>query len=80
MQNNGVARTFKYLCTSKGDYSIKQCFSTITLLFEMGTSLKGNNLSISRHVMMMLHFLNDITNDAYVSEIMQKCAHVGETN
>ena len=30
--------------TSKGDYCIKQCFSTITSLFNMGTALKGKNL------------------------------------
>ena len=39
MNNNGVARTFQQLCTSKGDFSIKQCFSTNTSLFVMGTSL-----------------------------------------
>ena len=30
--------------TLKGDYCIKQWFSTIMSLFEMGTSLKGKNL------------------------------------
>ena len=30
--------------TSKGDYWIKQCFSSIAFLFKMGTSLKGKNL------------------------------------
>ena len=41
---NGVARTLKKLRTSKGDYCIKQWFSTITFLFKLGTSLKGKNL------------------------------------
>ena len=40
----GVARTLKKLCTSKGDYWIKQWFSSIAPLFKMGTSLKGKNL------------------------------------
>ena len=44
ISKSGVARTFKKLGTSKGDHSIKQCFSTITSLFEIGTSLKGKNL------------------------------------
>ena len=38
--NNDVARTFKKLRTSKGGHSIKQCFSTITSLFEMELLLK----------------------------------------
>ena len=42
--NNGVARTLKKLRTPKGDYCIKQCFSTITSLFKLGISLKGKNL------------------------------------
>ena len=42
--HNGVARPLKKLRTSMGDYCIKQLFSTITSLFEMGTSLKGKNL------------------------------------
>ena len=41
---NGVARTLKKLWTYKGDYCIKQWFSTITSLFKRGTSLKGKNL------------------------------------
>ena len=40
---NGVARTLGKLHTSKGDYCIKQWFSTFTSLFKMGTSLKGKN-------------------------------------
>ena len=32
------------ICTSKGDYWIKQRFSSITSLFKLGTSLKGKNL------------------------------------
>ena len=40
-QSNGVARTLKKLCTSKGDYWIKQCFSSTAPLFKVGTSLKG---------------------------------------
>ena len=40
----GVARTLKKIRTPKGDYCIKQWFSTLTSLFEMGTSLKGKNL------------------------------------
>ena len=39
-----VALTLKKLRTSKGDYCIKQRFSTITSLCKMGTSLKGKNL------------------------------------
>ena len=42
--DNGVARTLQKLRTSKGDYCIKQLFSTITPLFKMGTALKGKNL------------------------------------
>ena len=34
----------KKVRTSKGDYLIKQRFSSIASLFEMGTSLKGKNL------------------------------------
>ena len=41
---NGVARTLKMLRTSKGDYYIKQWFSTITSLFKIWTSLEGKNL------------------------------------
>ena len=41
---NGVARTLKKLCTSNGDYWIKQWYSSITSLFKMGTSLKEKNL------------------------------------
>ena len=37
---NGVARTLKKLRTSKGDYNIKQWFSSIVSLFKVGTSLK----------------------------------------
>ena len=44
MISNGEARTLKKLRTSKGDYSIKHWFSTISSLFKMGTSLKGKNL------------------------------------
>ena len=40
----GVARTLKRLRTSKGDYWIKQWFSSIASLFKMGTSLRGKNL------------------------------------
>ena len=42
--SNGVARALKKLHTSKGDYWIKQWFSSIASLFKMGTSLKGKNL------------------------------------
>ena len=42
--SNGKARKLKKLSTSKGEYCIKQGFSTITSLFKMGTSLKGKNL------------------------------------
>ena len=42
--NNGVARMLKKLRTSKGDYRIKQWFSSIATHFKMGTSLKGKNL------------------------------------
>ena len=41
---NGIARTLKKLHTSKGDYWIKQWFSSIAYLFIMGTSLKEKNL------------------------------------
>ena len=41
---NGIARTLKRLCTSKGDYWIKQWFSSIASFFKMGTSLKGKDL------------------------------------
>ena len=41
---NGVARTLKELYTSKGDYCIKQRFSSIASLFITGTYLKGKNL------------------------------------
>ena len=41
---NGVARTLKKVHISKGDYWIKQLFSSIMFLFKMGTSLKGKNL------------------------------------
>ena len=44
LNTNGVAGALKKLLISKGDYCIKQWFSTITPLFEMGTSLKGQNL------------------------------------
>ena len=40
---NGVAMLQK-LRTSKGDYRIKLCLSSIASLFKMGTSLKGKNL------------------------------------
>ena len=45
----GLARTLKKLRTPKGDYLkgdywIKQWFSSIASLFKMGTSLKGKNL------------------------------------
>ena len=49
--SNGVARTLKTLRTSKGDYCIKQCFSTITSLFKMGTALKGKNCSQSERIL-----------------------------
>ena len=39
--SSGVARTPKKLRTSKGDYWIKQWFSSIASLFEIGTSIKG---------------------------------------
>ena len=39
----GVARTLKKLRTSKGDYCIKQWFSTIMSLFKMGTFPEGAN-------------------------------------
>ena len=42
--NKGVVSMLKKLRTSKGDYSIKQWFSSIASLFKMGTSLKGKNL------------------------------------
>ena len=42
--SNGVARKLKRLITPNGDYRNKQCFSSITVLFKMGTSLKGKNL------------------------------------
>ena len=42
--DNGVARVLKKLRTSKGDYCLKQRFSTITSLFKMGTSLKEKDL------------------------------------
>ena len=38
------ARMLKKLRTSKGDYWIKQCSSSIASLFKVGTSLKGKNL------------------------------------
>ena len=41
--HNGVARTQKKLRTSKGDYVIKQWFSSIASLFKIGTSLKGKS-------------------------------------
>ena len=44
MLHNGVARTLKNLRIPKGDYWIKQWFSSIASLFKMGTSLKGKNL------------------------------------
>ena len=42
--SNGVARALKKLRTSKGDYWIKQRFSSIAPLLKIGTSLKGKNL------------------------------------
>ena len=41
---NSLVRMPKKLRTSKGDYWIKQCFSSIVSLFKMGTSLKEKNL------------------------------------
>ena len=41
---NGIARTPEKLSTSKGDYWIKQWFSSIAPFFEIGTSIKGKNL------------------------------------
>ena len=41
---NAVARRLKRLRTPKGDYWIKQWFSSIVSLFKMGTSLKEKNL------------------------------------
>ena len=41
---NGVARMLQKLRISKGDYWIKQWFTSIATLFIMGTSLKGKNL------------------------------------
>ena len=41
---NCVARTLKNVRISKGDYWIKQWFSSFASLFKMGTSLKGKNL------------------------------------
>ena len=40
---NDVARMLKMLPTSKIDFWIKQCFSSIAPLFKMRTSLKGKN-------------------------------------
>ena len=40
---NDVARELKKLGTSKGDYWIKQGFSSIVSFFKMGTSLKERN-------------------------------------
>ena len=42
--SNGVAGTLKKLRTSKGDYWIKQCFSSSASFFKMGTPFKGINL------------------------------------
>ena len=42
---NGVARTMKKLCTSKGDYWNKQWFSSIASLYKLGHSLKGKKLA-----------------------------------
>ena len=42
---NVVARMLQKLRTSKGDYWIKQWFSSIATLFIMGTSLKGKHLA-----------------------------------
>ena len=39
-----IARKLKKLRTSKGDYLVKQWFSSIAPLFKSGTSLKGKNL------------------------------------
>ena len=41
---NSVEGKLKKLRTSKGNYWIKQWFSSIASLFKMGTSLKGKNL------------------------------------
>ena len=41
---NGVARTLKKLPSSKGDYWIKQRFSSIVSFLKMESSLKGKNL------------------------------------
>ena len=41
---SGVTRTPRKLRTSNGDSWIKQWFSSIASLFEMGTSIKGKNL------------------------------------
>ena len=41
---NGVDRTLKKLRTPKGNYWIKQWFSSMASLFKMGTSLRGKNL------------------------------------
>ena len=40
---NSVARTLRKLRTSKGDYWIKQLFSSTASLLKMETSLKGKN-------------------------------------
>ena len=42
--SNGIARMLKKLHTTKGDYWIKQLFSSSASLFIMGASLKGKNL------------------------------------
>ena len=44
LYSNGIAKMLNKLHTSKGDYWIKQWFSSIGSLFKMGTSLKGKNL------------------------------------
>ena len=44
---NGIARMVKKLHTLKGDYWIKQWFSSIGSLFKMGPSLKGKNFVVA---------------------------------
>ena len=51
---NGVARTLKRLRTSKGDYWIKQRFSSMVPLFKIGTSLKGKNLLLEERILNLL--------------------------
>ena len=55
---NGVARTLKKICTSRGDYWNKQYICSIASLFKMETSLKRkNSLPLGVNYVLLEQFL-----------------------